>query len=156
MRPSSPLPHGHAESGVGDALLALGSVRVGHLIGRKLSIAGILRLDRELREHALATTLDRDVDGQGDVAFVAMDEVVVARACAEAQHAADNASPRARAEAQRAADNASGASGGTAADAAAVPASSPVVVPSASPPRALARVPQRPPVFFDEAHPWSL
>ena len=58
------------ESRVGDALLVLASVHVGHLIGGQLSIAGILRLDRQLRKHALVAVLNGVVDGQVGVVFL--------------------------------------------------------------------------------------
>ena len=73
------------ESRVGDALLALASAHVGHLIGGQLSIAGILRLDRQLRKHALVAVLNGVVDGQVGVVFFALNEAISARARAGAR-----------------------------------------------------------------------
>ena len=73
------------ESRVGDALLALASVHVGHLIGGQLSIAGSLRLDRQLRKHVLVAVLDGVVDGQVDVVLLALNEAVSAQARAGAR-----------------------------------------------------------------------
>jgi hypothetical protein len=70
-------------SWVGDALLALASAHVGHLIGDQLSIAGILCLDRQLRKHALVALLDGVVDGQVGVVFFALNEAVSARRAAD-------------------------------------------------------------------------
>jgi hypothetical protein len=73
------------ESRVGDALLAMATACVGHLIGGELPIAVILRLDRQLRKHALVAVLDGVVDGQVGVVFLAQNEAVSARARAGAR-----------------------------------------------------------------------
>ena len=65
------------ERRVCDTLLALASVHVGHLIGGQLYIASILRLDRQLRKHALAAVLGDAVNGQLDVAFLALNEAAL-------------------------------------------------------------------------------